>query len=128
MSVRIGSYTAPSRPIKRGSPQGSVLGSQLYCATTQLLTCRLRDGAPQPPLSAQREEDRGGGDNTAVGNPDKPLVFMYVDDTTLFDAAETDKAVKHLSLGMPPEEIPGLSPPGRLPRAGKKGRGHWHDN
>ena len=44
MSIKIGFHTAPARAIVRGSPQGSVVGSQLYCATTQLLTLKLQAG------------------------------------------------------------------------------------
>ena len=50
----------------------------LYCATTQKLTEELR---------------RGPDGRAAVG----PAVFMYVDDTTLVDVVQTEKAALHLT-------------------------------
>lgn len=37
MTMKLGDHAAPPIPINRGSPQGSVLGSMLYCAKTQSL-------------------------------------------------------------------------------------------
>ena len=42
MTISIDGKTPQPVPILRGSPQGSVLGCALYCATTQSLTNRLR--------------------------------------------------------------------------------------
>lgn len=44
MQITIDGHTATPIPIQRGSPQCSVLGCLLYCATMQGLTKRLRGG------------------------------------------------------------------------------------
>ena len=44
MQITIDGHTSPLLPIQRGSPQGSVLGCLLYCATTQKLTESIRWG------------------------------------------------------------------------------------
>ena len=55
MTIRIGEFSANPRTITKGSPQGSVLGSMLYCTATQLLTEELRLGraVERPPRSPQ---------------------------------------------------------------------------
>ena len=78
MQISIDGHQAEAVPIQRGSPQGSVLGCLLYCATTQNLTKRLRDDE----IAAERS---------------KPAVFMYVDDTTLVDIVPTASAAIHIS-------------------------------
>ena len=78
MQITIDGHTSAPVPIQRGSPQGSVLGCLLYCATTQKLTEELR---------------RGHDGSVAAG----PAVFMYVDDTTLVDVVQTEKATLHLT-------------------------------
>lgn len=52
MTVIIEGHRPTPIPIKRGSPQGSVLGCLLYCVTTQLLTAGLRQDrvGRKPPL------------------------------------------------------------------------------
>ena len=78
--------------IKRGSPQGSVLGCLLYSVATQLLTCNLRGGhEPGEELHLEDGGDVGEIDST------KPGVFLYVDDTTLLDAVPVDKAALPLT-------------------------------
>ena len=77
--------------IERGSPQGSVLGCFLYCATTQNLTKRLRPG----PAERRPVDDASGPDGNAGKH--EPSVFMYVDDTTLTDIVGTEEATLHLS-------------------------------
>ena len=77
MTISIDGHTADPVPILGGSPQGSVLGCLLYCITTQRLTKSLRNA-----------RDKG------------PDVFMYVDDTTLVDVTETDKAALHITTGV----------------------------
>ena len=42
MKITIDGHSSEPVPIQRGSPQGSVLGCLLYCATTQRLTKDLR--------------------------------------------------------------------------------------
>ena len=73
----------PAVDIGRGSPQGSVLGCLLYCVTTQTLTAGL--GNPE-----------GGRGLDA---------FLYVDDTTLFDAIPMSSAIRHISTGRTQEEL-----------------------
>ena len=47
MQITIDGHKAPPVPIQKGSPQGSVLGSLLYFATTQRLTKAIRRRPPQ---------------------------------------------------------------------------------
>ena len=42
MTININGHTPTPVPIDKGSPQGSVMGCMLYCATTQKLTAGLR--------------------------------------------------------------------------------------
>ena len=81
MTIIIDGHKADPVHIKRGSPQGSVLGCLLYCITTQLLTRNLRGPAEQ-----------GNGN---------PSAFLYVDDTKLLDAVHTDQASVHISTASP---------------------------
>ena len=77
MTIVIDGYKADPVDIRRGSPQGSVLG----CITTQLLTQNLRGPATE-----------GTG---------APGAFLCVDDTTLLDAVGTDQATAHISAATP---------------------------
>ena len=88
MTISIEGFMADPIKIKRGSPQGSVLGCLLYCVTTQLPTRNLRGPA---------EQDGG-----------KPGTFLYVDDTTLVDAVHTDQACIHISSASPTATFSGL--------------------
>ena len=47
MTIKTDDYQAPPREVKRGSPQGSVLGCLLYCITTQRLTLNLGDATAE---------------------------------------------------------------------------------
>lgn len=49
MTIKLGGQTCGERKITRGSPQGSVLGCALYCATTQNLTKNLDVAGAGPP-------------------------------------------------------------------------------
>ena len=80
MTIKIGDHQADPVKIVRGSPQGSVLGFLLYCVTTQLLTHDLRNR-----LMPGRQD----------GEVDATAAFLYVDDTTLFDAVPMAQAVWH---------------------------------
>ena len=46
MTITIEGHKATPVPIRRGSPQGSVLGCLLYCVTTQSLTAALGEASP----------------------------------------------------------------------------------
>ena len=81
MTIIIDGHKADPVAIKRGSPQGSVLGCLLYCITTQLLTRNLR--------------------GTEGPGSDSPGAYLYVDDTTLFDVERTDQAIVHLTTATP---------------------------
>ena len=98
MKITIDGYTAETVPIQRGSPQGSVLGCLLYCATTQGLTKDLRDG-----------EDDGP-------DTDGPGVFMYVDDTTLVDSVGVEEAILHVSAAPTVAHLDNLELQGDLHR------------
>ena len=94
MTITIEGYKAAPIKIVRGSPQGSVLGCLLYCVTTQLLTRELR--------SAQL---RTGGDSGETEGNDSTAAFLYVDDTTLFDAVPMTEAVRHCTTRQTVEEF-----------------------
>ena len=86
MTISIEGHGAPPVKIDRGSPQGSVLGCALYCVTTQLLTKDLRNSH----LPVAHETVHGQATNSATS-------FLYVDDTTLFDAVPMSQSVKHFT-------------------------------
>ena len=96
--------TSPFVNIKRGSPQGSVLGCLLYCATTQTLTDDLRrdpvpiyfpqDDSPDPEVEFWRRNEMS-----------KTEAFLYVEDTTLFEAVPMEGAVQHITVGEPLESF-----------------------
>ena len=82
MTIKICDHSADPIKIVRGSPQGSVLGCLLYCVTTQLLTKDLRGQQGLLPIAPDERVD-------------KLDAFLYVDDTTLFDAVPMSQAVRH---------------------------------
>ena len=98
--ITIDSQTSDPVAIQRGSPQGSVLGCLLYCATTQRLTRNLREGG------VRNVADSAG----SVGNnrDARPAVYMYVDDTTLVDIVSTSDASFHFSTQTPRAHMEGL--------------------
>ena len=89
MQIVIDGHKGIPVEIQRGSPQGSVLGCLLYCATTQNLTKGLR--------TDNDESLRAGNPPDGRDGPIRPGVFMYVDDTTLTDIVPTNAATLHLS-------------------------------
>ena len=90
MTISIGDARAEPVKIRRGSPQGSILGCLLYCVTTQGLTEGLRG----PP-----DEGNAGG----------LAAFLYVDDTTLFDSVPVQEAIKHFSTQRTVADFPQLT-------------------
>ena len=62
MTIKLDGKPCGERPITKGSPQGSVLGCSLYCATTQRLTNGLErnDGMAGPVLAAELGRDLNG--------------------------------------------------------------------
>ena len=108
MKITIDGHTAEPVPIQRGSPQGSVLGCLLYCATTQGLTKGLRVNG-------------GDGDRPLAGAAmDRPGVFMYVDDTTLVNIVETNEAVLHVSTAPTVAHLANLELQGDLQRLNER--------
>ena len=94
MTIAIDGTKAVLVPIRRGSPQGSVLGCMLYCVTTQSLKARQ----PQRPERVYFPQD--GTDDKAVemwtngATQDRAVeVFLYVDNTTLLDVVPMEGAV-----------------------------------
>ena len=95
MKITIDGHSSKPVPIQRGSPQGSVLGCLLYCATTQGLTKDLRAARP--------------GTESATQSPDRrPDTYMYVDDTTLVDVVPMDDAVLHFTTAQTAAHLEGL--------------------
>lgn len=102
MTINTGRGNA--RKIVRGSPQGSVLGCLLYCAATQLLTKGLRNR----PRQTVRYFPEGPEDQSDIEfwepPTTQPQTFLYVDDTTILDIVDSDKATVHITTG-PTEEL-----------------------
>ena len=106
MTITIGGHGAEPVGIQRGSPQGSVLGCLLYCATTQNLTKGLRGNqagfaAPVRILEAQPTQP-------FEPPPDHLAAFMYVDDTMLVDRVETSAASLHITTAVTKAHLEGL--------------------
>ena len=109
MTIRIGNHRAQPVPVRRGSPQGSVLGCMLYCHTTQSLTKKIR-GGEQPRYFPQ---DDGGRDQEDINFWDRrpcrqPKAFMCMDDTTLFDSVRMEEAVRHCTTAATEETFKNL--------------------
>ena len=110
MTIIIGNHRAQPIPIRRGSPQGSVLGCMLYCLTTQSLTKNIR-AREHPQYFPQ---DDGGTDQEDINFWDRrpckqPKAFMYVDDTTLFDNVLMEDAVRHCTTSATEESFENLA-------------------
>ena len=104
MTISLNGTSSRRVRIQRGSPQGSVLGCFLYCATTQRLSSnvaagrRVRDG----PRGSSGEEE---GVIWYDVNRRPPKPFLYVDDTTLYQAAPMASASRHLTTHTTREEL-----------------------
>ena len=112
MSISIDGAKVPPVPIHRGSPQGSVLGCLLYCATTQKLTKDMWQ--PRGEEGVQYFPGDGpDGQEVAFWNreperDDHLEAFLYVDDTTLFDRVPMESAVRHITAGTTTEKFDDL--------------------
>ena len=109
MTVTLNGIKARRVAIQWGSPQGSVLGCFLYCATTLRLTSG-REAAPQagffPQDSSDDEEVVFWEGAAQVTRPTK--LFLYVDNTTLFQSAPLARAKRHLTTQATREELDNL--------------------
>ena len=106
MTFSIGDFTPEAVPILRGSPQGSVLGCLLYCVTTQSLTDDLGGDDPEEvvvidfyPRDRGAWERSGPGADGLIATGGRLTSFKYIDDTTLFEPASMEDAVRHISTG-----------------------------
>ena len=106
MTFSIGDFTPEAVPILRGSPQGSVLGCLLYCVTTQSLTDDLEGADPEEvvvvdfyPQDRETWERSGPGADGLISMNGRLTSFKYIDDTTLFEPASMEDAVRHISAG-----------------------------
>ena len=109
MTIKIGRTKAPPVPIRRGSPQGSVLGCLLYCVATQSLTASS-DPPPEPvffPQDGPEDEPVEMWTNERRVDPGVKA-FLYVDDTTLVDVVPMSAAVRHITTGVTDELFSGL--------------------
>ena len=113
MTINIDGTKAEPVPIRRGSPQESVLGCLLYCVTTQSLTSgqppHLEDGRVFFPQNGLGDEvvEMWTTEHERNVNP-AVEAFLYVDDTTLVDAAPMSGAVCHITTGVTEELFSGL--------------------
>ena len=112
MTITIDGVRAPSVPILRGSPQGSVLGCLLYCVTTQNLTSPDNlAGGERPRYFPQDSSDDEGVDfwsDMARPAARPPEAFLYVDDTTLFQTVPLASATRHFTEATTIEELENL--------------------
>ena len=96
MSVRLGLEMSDPRPVPGGSPQGSILGNYLFCATTNGLTEEINYSAPAEvsfeSLNNSNEEmieelpNNSGGNPGAVGQAEElseDLTRIMFDDSAL---------------------------------------------
>lgn len=104
MTISLDGHTPNPVPIRRGSPQGSVLGCLLYCITTQGIAEDLRrEGNGDQPLLFP--DDGRGEDGIRFWDPDPelrngtPIPFLYMDDTTVFDKVPMVEAARHDTTG-----------------------------
>ena len=109
MTIKISETRAQPVPIRRGRPQGSVLGCLLYCVTTQSLTTRR----PVPPERLFFPQDEPGDERVEMWTGasqagDDIEAFLYVDDTTLVDSVPMDTAIRHVTTGVTEELLSGL--------------------
>ena len=122
MTITIDGHTAQPLPITRGSPQGSVLGCLLYCITTQLLTRELRgrgggDRDAELRFFQQTSSDEEGTNFwEGTTGAQQPSAFLYVDDTTLFDAVPLSDATRHYTTEVTKEIFESLALEGDLGR------------
>ena len=106
MTISINGERAPKPTveIRRGSPQGSVLGCLL--ATTQTLTSDLR---PPPEdedvVYFPQDTENDGAAEFWRNDSDHPAAFLYVDDTTLFKSVPMNRAVQHVTTDKTREEL-----------------------
>ena len=108
MTISIDGKKAEPVPIRRGSPQGSVLGCLLYCVTTQSLTAEQLN-PPERVFFPQDGVDDEGVDMWTNGAGRSSVdAFLYVDDTTLLDVVPMSGAIKHITTGVTDELLSGL--------------------
>ena len=111
MTISIDGHTPDPVPIRRGSPQGSVLGCLLYCVTTQRLADDLRGGEarlPRLPPDLMGEAVHRLRDTAGDMHDLLPMPFLYVDDTTIFDRVPMTDAVRHCTTGTTTERFEDL--------------------
>lgn len=113
MTIVIDGAKAKPAPIRRGSPQGSVLGCLLYCITTQSLTAGETEHSQQRLEVVFFPQDSPGDElvemwaaDTEKGHQQAIDAFLYVDDTTLVDAVPIASAVRHITTGITEEVLP----------------------
>ena len=123
MKMKLGSHTSRAVDILRGSPQGSVMGSALYCATTQSLqNPQAREPAHTPPITPPvtasppelilQEMDREPtGLPRGVLGPGNRLKFF----TAGSDSEDSESDVRFWDSPSPPRQTAGVDMGGALP-------------
>ena len=90
MQVKVGQTLSNARQLSGGSPQGSILGCELYCLTTQQINPALPSVPPRPEPSGPPSPPTPGG--TPPG-PDEPSMGLLADWAPSPDASSDDSFV-----------------------------------
>ena len=115
MQVKIGSTLSDPRPLSGGSPQGSILGCLLYCATTQSLGSGEPPGvlAGTPPMPPSLRTPDVDSPSSSPPAESMALVEWATGQPSPSVSSSTSDDSFHSAIGSPPPEP--LPPPVPLP-------------
>ena len=100
MSVRLGETKSVPRPVPGGSPQGSILGNYLFCATTDQLTKNINYNTPENHSLGEMSgdltvaDDVGPGTLGPVGDAWEELSSEEEQTEPLYNDSALDESIK----------------------------------